>query len=115
MKDPSEPNYDIFCICGFYNGYVESWVVSSDPARSFTYPIQVLRESAVAVNIIQKINRGNEPSVNPVNQAESIFTSFSNSPVVSAAWRPTTTKAKSELAPKRFAPCTDAQLDSPAA
>ena len=40
---------------------------------------------------------------------------FTNSAVVSAAWRPKTTKSKSEFAPKRYAPCTDALLDSPAA
>mmetsp|Transcript_97636 Transcript_97636/g.226399 ORF Transcript_97636/g.226399 Transcript_97636/m.226399 type:complete len:222 (+) Transcript_97636:202-867(+) len=40
---------------------------------------------------------------------------FTSSAVVSAACRPKTTRSRRELAPRRFAPCTDAQPDSPAA
>lgn len=34
---------------------------------------------------------------------------FTSSAVVSAAWRPKTTKSSKLLAPRRFAPCTEAQ------
>mmetsp|Transcript_18551 Transcript_18551/g.47703 ORF Transcript_18551/g.47703 Transcript_18551/m.47703 type:complete len:222 (+) Transcript_18551:425-1090(+) len=40
---------------------------------------------------------------------------FTSSAVVSAAWRPKTTRSSRELAPRRFAPCTEAEAASPAA
>lgn len=38
-----------------------------------------------------------------------------SSAIVSAHARPNTTKSKSELAPRRLAPCTDEEADSPQA
>mmetsp|Transcript_58839 Transcript_58839/g.167457 ORF Transcript_58839/g.167457 Transcript_58839/m.167457 type:complete len:222 (+) Transcript_58839:348-1013(+) len=40
---------------------------------------------------------------------------LTSSAVVSAAWRPKTTRSSSEFAPRRFAPCTEAEPASPAA
>ena len=49
-----------------------------------------------------------ETMVSPSPAARRLF-GFTSSAVVSAAWRPKTTRSSRELAPRRLAPCTEAQ------
>ena len=49
-----------------------------------------------------------ETMVSPSPASRRLF-GFTSSAVVSAAWRPKTTRSSRELAPRRLAPCTEAQ------
>ena len=81
-KEISEPpyynEYEIHCICGFSNGAVESWLISSNKDHSFNVPIQIYRENRVSVSKIMRIPQPSDNYINIKNFDESIF-----SPLVS--------------------------------
>lgn len=68
--------YDIHCLCGFSNGVVESWVLSSNKLNSFDSAIEDYRGNAVSVSRIARIPQLSDNYVNFQNPNESIFQPF---------------------------------------
>ena len=76
QKPTLRTEYEIHCVCGFSNGLIENWLISSNKRHSYNSPVQVYQENKVSVSKIIRVPQPSDNYVNTQNFNESIFCPF---------------------------------------
>ena len=76
QKPALRTEYEIHCVCGFSNGVIENWLISSNQKHSYNYPVHVYQENKVSVSKIIRVPQLSDNYVNTQNFNESIFCPF---------------------------------------